>query len=127
TEGLPQHPFEAPEGMVRATVCTPTGLTPSGACPSPVDEWFIAGTEPSAVESYYVAGERGGRLLDPPLEARPWGVDARVRLVGNEVAAGAPVASKQQVYIASPAPGAVVYRSPELPRQELLLRAAVPH
>jgi len=126
TEGLPDRPFEAPEGMVRVTVCTPTGLTPAGACPSPIDEWFVAGTEPSAAESYYVAGDSGRRLLDPPLEARPWGVDARVRLARGNTPGQSVGDSEQRVYIASPAPGAVVYRSPELPRQELLLRAAVP-
>ncbi len=133
TEALPFRPFEAPDGIVRATVCVPTGLTPAGACPSPVDEWFVAGTEPAVAESYYVAGTGGRTLLDPPLEARPWGVDARVRLAsdsspedGGGLGWGPPPAADQPVYIASPAPGAVVYRSPELPRQELLLRAAVP-
>ena len=61
-----------PAGLVERTVCAPTGLLPGAHCPSPMRELFVAGTEPTAVESSYVRGSDGRIAFDPPAEARGW-------------------------------------------------------
>src|SRR5690606_22118657 len=73
--GFPAAEFAPPAGVVRATVCAPTGLLPGADCPSTAPEWFRAGTEPQHAESYYHR-EAGVLAIDPPAEARAWAVDA---------------------------------------------------
>lgn len=107
-----------PATLVRAPVCSPTGLRPGPACPSPGYEWFVRGTEPLLAERYYVARGDGTVAIDPPAEARAWAFDA-----GLPLASGAP-ADAEPVRIVSPARGSVLFRSPELPAEELLLRAS---
>ncbi|MQA00084.1 MAG: hypothetical protein GEU80_12285 [Dehalococcoidia bacterium] len=118
TEGTPHRPFAPPDGLVRATVCTPTGEQPGASCPSPVQEWFVAGTEPEATEQYYVATEGGLLAARAASEAQAWGLDAGLRL--------APGGSDQAVHVTSPAPASVLYVAPELRVQQVLLRASVP-
>ena len=112
-----------PPGLRRTTVCAPTGLLPGPHCPAPRVEWFIDGTEPTQVERYYLVDESGRKAIDPPLEARPWAADAGLRVAGEAAGAAGGTGS---VYIVQPAPGSVFYIAPELERQRLLLRAAVP-
>ncbi len=115
-EGLPRRTFAPPEGVVRATVCAPTGLLPGEACPAPMTEWFLAGTEPTQTERYYV--REGSSLAIAPLaEARAWALEAGWR-VASEAGGG--------VAVVQPAPGAVLYRAPELHSSGLVLRASVP-
>jgi hypothetical protein len=104
---------------VTTTVCAPTGLRPGPSCPSPVRELFVAGTEPAATETYYSLGADGELRIDPPLEARAWARDAGLRLVE------AGEAKRELVRIVAPVPGSVYYVAPELPRQQVVLRAAV--
>ena len=117
----PPRAFEPPPSMITAIVCAPTGLVPGAHCPSPVTEWFVAGTEPSEIEAYYVPGADGALAIDPPAEARSWAARAGVRL-GGDYDHESPLA----VTIVQPAEGAVLYIAPELYRQETLLRAAAP-
>jgi penicillin-binding protein 1C len=119
-ERQPRAPFTPPASMVTATVCAPTGLLPGDDCPSPVREWFIAGTEPATTEDYYRRDPSGELRINPPPEARAWAVSA-----------GWPLAapgggSAEAVGIVSPRPGSVIYRAGELVRQEVLLHASVP-
>ena len=72
TLGRPVLTFEPPPSMVTVTVCAPTGLLPGPHCPSPVSEWFQAGTEPEAIETHYVLGADGALAVHLPAEARPW-------------------------------------------------------
>ena len=116
----PQHEFTRPAGIVTATVCAPTGLLPGPYCPSPVRELFVAGTQPTKTETYYIRGPSGELLIDPPLEARAWAGDAGLSLA--TISGSTPKADLLR--IVSPVPGTVVYRSPELPAQELVLRAS---
>jgi membrane carboxypeptidase/penicillin-binding protein PbpC len=110
--------FNVPPGLVREEVCTPTGLLPGNACPTVQFEWFVAGTQPTAIEAYYVR-ETGRLAIDPPPAARPW-----------LAMGGFPLAETQSpddgLSIAAPADGAVFYLAPELPRQELAVRLACP-
>ena len=121
TLGRPVLTFEPPPSMVSATVCAPTGLLPGPHCPSPVREWFAAGTEPEAIESHYVLGADGALVVNLPTEARPWAARVGMRLA--EATADGSVA---RVSIVQPAEGAVLFIAPELERQQALLRAAAP-
>jgi penicillin-binding protein 1C len=51
--GTPDKPFPQPEGLVQVEVCTLSGLRPSPDCPYRRYEWFIAGTEPQEMDTYY--------------------------------------------------------------------------
>lgn len=110
-----------PEGIARAEVCAPTGLRPGPACASPAQEWFVAGTQPTRTEQYYVRDNDGRLLLNPPAEARAWAIQAGVALADDG-------AGKEgdSVYVVQPAPGALLFVSPELDQQQLLLRASPP-
>ena len=119
-EDLPRRDFARPPGLVQAAVCAPTGLAPGPDCPSPGLEWFVAGTEPTVAESYFVREKSGEIAINPATEARAWSIDARLRL------ASAQDARDQSVHIVSPPRGAVLYLAPELAEQRLLLRASVP-
>ena len=112
-----------PPGVVEATVCSPTGLLPGADCPSPVRELFVAGTVPVARESYYTRQADGRVSIDPPLEARTWAMDAGLSLVS--VASGSGAAGGE-VRIVEPSAGSVLFVSPELKEQQLVLRAAAP-
>jgi membrane peptidoglycan carboxypeptidase len=115
----PMPQFSEPKGITTATVCAPTGLLPGRECPSPVRERFVAGTEPTAVETFYVRGAKGELLIDPPVEARPWARDAGLAIV----TAGS--AKADLLRIVWPSAGSVLYLAPELPTQVLVLRAGV--
>lgn len=111
---------QPPPGLVRTTVCNPTGMLPGPECPAPVEEWFVAGTEPHEIERYYV--REGGRLaIDPPPEARAWAADAGMALA----TAGAERAkvARNQLRLVQPPDGAVFVAAPELESEQLLLRA----
>jgi membrane peptidoglycan carboxypeptidase len=117
--GRSMSPFVRPAGIVEVTVCAPTGLLPGADCPTPVREVFVAGTEPTARETYYVRAADGALAIDPDLEARAWAREAGVRL-----ATDAPPSARETVRIVAPEPGSVFYLAPELVVQHLLLRAA---
>ncbi|MCB9484115.1 MAG: transglycosylase domain-containing protein [Dehalococcoidia bacterium] len=116
-----RSPWRVPDGVVRTTVCAPTGLLPGPDCPGAAPEWFLAGTEPTATESYY---ERTGATLaiNPPAEARAWAAAAGWSLWSDGDEAG----DRGGVAIVSPAPGSVLYPAPEVANDPLLLRASVP-
>lgn len=117
-EGTSRARLQPPPGLVRATVCAPTGALPGADCPAVTDEWFVAGTAPERVEAYYRRASDGSLAIAPPLEARAWAVDAGWRLWdGGGEASG--------VRVVHPAPGTVLYQTGDV-RGDLLLRAAVP-
>jgi penicillin-binding protein 1C len=123
----PMTAFARPAGLATETVCAPTGQLPGPACPSPVREVFVAGTEPTSTESYYVRGAKGELLIDPPTEARAWARDAGLALATDGVGtvAGARPAKDDLLRILAPSAGSVYYLAPELPTQTLVLRAGV--
>ena len=121
--GRPMPDFTRPDGLVTRTVCAPTGLLPGPNCPSPVRDLFVAGTEPTSAERYYVRGPNGELLIDPPLEARAWALDAGIALAGAGDAANAGESARtDRVRIVTPVAGTVVYVAPELATKQLLLR-----
>ncbi|MCD6291512.1 MAG: transglycosylase domain-containing protein [Anaerolineae bacterium] len=56
-KGKPVEKWQEPPGMVRVTVCVPSGLLPTDDCPTRREELFIAGTEPHAYDTVYRAYE----------------------------------------------------------------------
>ena len=108
-----------PEGLVRTEVCAPTGELPGAACPATTQEWFVAGTQPEATEDYYVRGEDGRLLIDPPSEARAWAATAGLALAKTET-------HGQDAFVLQPAPGTVLFVAGELQSQTVLLRASPP-
>ncbi|RME42986.1 MAG: PBP1A family penicillin-binding protein, partial [Caldilineae bacterium] len=88
--GRPARSFPRPDGLVQVTVCAVNGLLPSAGCARTLDEWFIAGTEPTQVDDWHVRltiDRRNGLLAGPdcppaytlvrwfvryPVEAEPW-------------------------------------------------------
>ncbi len=110
-----------PKGVVRATVCSPTGLLPGPDCPVPVREWFVAGTEPTQRETYFGRDTDGELTVSPPPAARSWALEAGLRLAARPAGSGRPA-----VHILQPTTGSVFYLSPELDSQALMLRASFP-
>ncbi|MDE3111362.1 MAG: transglycosylase domain-containing protein [Chloroflexota bacterium] len=108
-----------PPGIVEETVCSPTGLLPGPACPTPVRELFVSGTQPTATERYWSRLPDGRVAVDPPTEARPWAHDA-----GYTVTDGAGAAAAEPLRIVAPVSGSVFVVAPELKDEQLVLRAA---
>ncbi len=44
--GLPEITWEKPDGIVNVTVCDPSGMLPTTACPNTVPEIFLEGNQP---------------------------------------------------------------------------------
>jgi len=117
----PERSFEPPPSVLAATVCAPTGLLPGPHCPSPMREWFIAGTEPQEEESYYLLAADGRLVINPPVEARAWAAQA-----GLQLAQAGDGTAERGLTIVQPGRGAVFFLAPELPAQEAILRVSAP-
>ncbi len=94
--GRPVQTFIRPSGINRATICADTGALAGDACPHPLDEWFIAGSEPKTSDvtmkkvrvggdgnclaaSYTPASQIHERtFIIYPLEFREWAAQAGV-------------------------------------------------
>lgn len=50
---LPPAQWEAPAGIVTRSVCDPSGMLPTSACPNVVSEVFLAGSEPVQTDTLY--------------------------------------------------------------------------
>ena len=97
----PDKPFIQPEGLTRVEVCTLSGMLPSANCPFRRLEWFITGTEPEEVDTFYklVAIDKDTTLLateetpsdqvvqqyvlDLPADLQPWARDTGLRLLDD--------------------------------------------
>lgn len=115
---VPEWP-PRPQGLVEATVCSPTGLLPGPNCPYAVDELFVSGTAPTAIETYYSRMADGSIAIAPPSPARAWALDAGLALANTSAVSP----EKSRLQIVSPGDGATLFVSPELGSQDLLLRA----
>jgi membrane carboxypeptidase/penicillin-binding protein PbpC len=120
-QGMQPTWLQPPAGLVRARICAPTGLRPGPYCPASVEEWFVAGTEPRETERYYLVGADGRLRVDPPVEVRAWAAQA-----GISVSLSPQTPGDASVHIVRPTAGSVFSISPELPDQEIVLRASVP-
>jgi 1A family penicillin-binding protein len=56
----PHQPFPRPPGVVEQTVCGDTGGVASDACPRPITELFVAGSEPRDTDVVYRSVRVGG-------------------------------------------------------------------
>ncbi len=45
--------YDRPDTVVRARVCSPSGLRLSSSCQAAVDEWFVAGTQPELEDNVW--------------------------------------------------------------------------
>jgi membrane carboxypeptidase/penicillin-binding protein PbpC len=134
--GQPERSFDRPDGLVKVEICALSGLLPTDACPFKRLEWFIAGTQPTAKDTFYrlvtvdtatnrlateetPPGQRSIRLaLDLPMQAYPWarsqGFTIYSDLLGaveaSNPASGGPSSSSQQpIRLISP-PEQAIYR-----------------
>jgi len=144
-DGAPREHFPRPEGLVEVDICEPTGLLPGPWCPERRRELFIAGTEPTEVESYYrgvnmclTTGQPAtpscppGQVVErvhvfPPPEVIPWAREAGLPLLpeGLLFASDPHFGSSGresdgellQIALVSPDPELVVEVSGEIPRE----------
>jgi membrane carboxypeptidase/penicillin-binding protein PbpC len=74
--GRPVQTFKKPRGIVDATICAHTGALAGEACPSRLEEHFVAGTEPKAADVFFKTVRVGGdgdclaAPFTPPEQAR---------------------------------------------------------
>jgi membrane carboxypeptidase/penicillin-binding protein PbpC len=141
--GKPETDFRQPSGLVRAEVCSPSGLLPTPACPRTQTELFLEGTVPTQPDNLYQVfplDSRTGQLADAntppefvtrkvflvlPPQAQEWAKENGVPQVPNQKAQN----PKSQIpnpklEISSPDPNTVYQISPRLPRasQQIPLR-----
>ena len=53
TSDLPAENWDAPLGISTMAVCDPSGMLPTGSCPSVVNEVFLSGQEPTQADTLY--------------------------------------------------------------------------
>ena len=85
---LPTEGWVQPTGITQTDVCIPSGMLPSADCPNVVQEVFLAGSEPTQVDTLYQrleinreTGQLATALTPPEL------IDAQVYLVVPPIAA----------------------------------------
>ena len=71
-QGRPDKIFEQPNELLQIEVCDLSGLLPTDACPHIKKEWFIAGTQPTALDTFYQRTRAGDIVLNIPIEAQDW-------------------------------------------------------
>lgn len=71
-QGHPDKAFTQPDGLLQLEVCALSGQLPTPACSHTQTEWFIAGTQPTAPDTFYQFSETGEVVLNLPLEAQAW-------------------------------------------------------
>ena len=139
--GEPDEPFLRPPGLVQVEICRLSGLLPGDDCPYRRREWFLAGTQPTATDTFFrrvQVDRRSGRLaaagtepayleeklvLDlspqffPPGPAsrgcRCWSICGDARLSRADAVAGR--RRPPGLRLAYPDPNAVFYLSSDLP------------
>ena len=53
-KGMPPTDFVRPDGLRRFDICSLSGMLPTPECVYTRSEWFIAGTEPTTADTWYV-------------------------------------------------------------------------
>ena len=101
--------------LTRRDVCSLTGMLPVPASPGIVNEWFLAGTEPTQDASGYLRLVRGETRLVLPPEYALW-CHSSSNYLNADLDAGAPLR------IVNPAPDATFLIDPHLPRPQQALR-----
>lgn len=150
--GRPEESFgPPPDGMTQTRICELSGLLPTPACPQTRMEWFIDGTAPQELDTFWHALDidtRTGQFADAttpaesrsselfvvlPVEAEPWARSVGLNVLPADRVREIELVQSQPVGAASlrivvPFPGAVYQISATMPRenQKLRLEAAAP-
>ena len=82
-QGRPDKTFAQPDGLIQVKVCDISGLLPTENCPHTKTEWFIAGTQPTAPDTFYQRTATGEIVLNLPAEARDWARSQGLPLVDD--------------------------------------------
>jgi membrane carboxypeptidase/penicillin-binding protein PbpC len=142
-QGKPDQPFIRPEGLVQVKVCDLSGLLPSPACPHTKLEWFIDGTQPTEIDTFYKqvwidtltsqlatidtpAERRQLRtVLDVPVAAQGWARSQGLPLLAD-LAQLADGSQQSAISILSPHPNTTYRLDPNFNQaaQQLLVEAA---
>lgn len=142
--GQPDAVFAQPPGLAQVEVCALSGLLPTADCPYRVREWFLEGTAPQEMDTFYrqvVVDSATGLLatgstppanrtvtlaLDLPPLFQPWAraqgltlLDDLLRASGEGETAVAPSAAitptLPALHVLSPDPNTIYRLSPTLP------------
>ena len=146
SQGRPDHPFERPDGLTQVEVCDISGLLPTSACSHTRTEWFIAGTEPTQMDSIYqqvwidtltnslasdstpVERRQSIIVLDLPVEAQAWAHGQGIALL-TDYSKGTDIISQgeNQIVLLSPHPNTTYRIDPnfDLSSQQLQIEVAV--
>lgn len=99
--GVPETPFERPEGLEQVEVCALSGQLPTDVCPYRMSEWFIRGTEPTQYDILHrkitidtdtgcladdatpESQKTSRTVLDLPPEAYPWARAQSITLLSD--------------------------------------------
>ncbi|MEK6754209.1 MAG: PBP1A family penicillin-binding protein [Chloroflexota bacterium] len=83
-QGRADKIFTQPHGLIQVEICDFSGLLPTSACPHIKTEWFIAGTPPTAFDTFYQFSSTGEIVLDIPIEAHEWARSQGLPLLDDE-------------------------------------------
>ena len=140
--GGPNRQFTMPQSLVEIPVCAISGLLPGDKCQESINEWFIRGTEPRTLDSYWQkfscpeSGVASGGTETPahyyivyPFPYSDWAAE-RGYLPPSECTLQTPIPSQADdadiapITITSPLPGDSFTINPELPlsAQQIPLR-----
>ena len=144
-QGRPDRPFERPDGLTQVEVCDLPGLLPTSACSHTRTEWFIAGTEPTQMDSIYqqvwidtltnslasdstpVERRQSIIVLDLPVEAQAWAHGQGIALL-TDYSKGTDIISQgeNQIVLLSPHPNTTYRIDPnfDLSSQQLQIEVA---
>jgi membrane carboxypeptidase/penicillin-binding protein len=145
--GQPETDFVQPPGLVQVEVCALSGLLPGEDCPYRRREWFLAGTQPVATDTFYqrvTLDVRTGRLadettpseqrieqlaLDLPPTLHPWARAEGLLLLADLLPVGgmastssADATSTNGLRLISPDPNTIYRISPAMPLENQKLR-----
>jgi penicillin-binding protein 1C len=146
--GRAEKPFIRPEGLVQEEVCSLSGLLPTDTCPYRRWEWFIDGTQPTKLDTFYQQVQidtatrrladdntppdrrRVITVLDLPSAARAWAHAEGMTLLSDLLAdseTGQDPATTAALWIASPQSGSMYRLSPsmEADAQRIAVEAVV--
>jgi membrane carboxypeptidase/penicillin-binding protein PbpC len=144
--GQPEYSFIQPPGFVRQEICALSGLLPTPICPYRHWEWFIEGTQPTQLDTFYRKVQidaATGRLanestpperqkdqivLDLPSQLQPWAHAEGLTLLSDLIASssdGNDQASSPPLRLISPSSGSIYKLATGLDTetQKLLLEA----
>ncbi|MBI4280645.1 penicillin-binding protein 1C [Candidatus Uhrbacteria bacterium] len=115
----PAPVWPQPAGMVEREICTTSGLLANGLCPKTRRELFIAGSEPTKEDDWYVRCS-GSLKVAPPQEFVAW-----FAAQGNELVVGRDCAEEAGLAIIAPFDQEVFEIDPQVsrPAQRIAFRA----